>query len=540
MDPPSLSDPDIGDLGSLDSIPLPVSIDPPPARSTSPPLPPRKNALGLPPTYLAHLRALLHQWLEQQTREENLSITTNQDKPVRLWEDQRLAQIEEAIWTGAVIPGDITESRKRLLQLDWQLWAPGSAKRKRIWRERCAKLKGHIKNKGDKSDKGETTKGKKRSQSIHQDDSTRGRLFAPSPMQSASLTTTPSRTSTRPASVISADQKVRRDESRSPMNASPTRGGIEAEDPEEKQRQFNRLVMNLKGYEKLSMASKDEWELLSGMYSILARLTLDDLHLPMLNDRELPGAFPQSAHLREPSLPVQPPAPPPKMTSFGPALADDDLVKPLFCVHFPAPSTSTVHLRRQSSFGHQSRDSIGSANGRWWTGSNSGRRWSGVGPSFGQDDEQDVEVEFIEGRFVLPMTTSTPLLPKSGRKPSLRRKGTTDSTGTATATGTSLESSDDNDAASSTWSGTQRGASGMNLKRDLSLIVSGSEDDIPREEAELGRVCLVGGTVLIRGIHRDEEREAIQSILRVLVSGKTIFRITLTKALQRTVDDNGT
>jgi len=74
----------------------------------------------------------------------------------------------------------------------------------------------------------------------------------------------------------------------------------------------------------------------------------------------------------------------------------------------------------------------------------------------------------------------------------------------------------------------------------LSLIVSGSEDDIPREEAGLGRVCIVDGTVLIRGIHRDEEREAIQSILRVLVSGKTIFRITLTKALQRTVDDNGT
>ena len=55
----------------------------------------------------------------------------------------------------------------------------------------------------------------------------------------------------------------------------------------------------------------------------------------------------------------------PRMT-----IADDDLVKPLFCLHFPvAPSgasTSTVHLRRRSSLGHGSNpDSIGTLDGAY-------------------------------------------------------------------------------------------------------------------------------------------------------------------------------
>ena len=253
MEVPGLSDPDIGDLGSLSQATFAVSIDPPPARSTSPPLPPRENALGLPPTYLTHLRALLHQWLEQQTREDDLNTGHT---PARLWDDQRLAHIEEAIWSGAVIPGGSREdARTRLLQLDWQAWAPGSARRKTVWREHRAKVVAESKARRDKADKGDTAKGKKA-----QEDAARGRLFAPTPV-SATLTT-PQKSPTRPASVASGGQQSRRDGSRSPMNASPSR--LAAEEPEDSQREFNRLITGFKGYKRLSIAPTDEWEVLAG------------------------------------------------------------------------------------------------------------------------------------------------------------------------------------------------------------------------------------------------------------------------------------
>jgi 1-phosphatidylinositol-3-phosphate 5-kinase len=58
----------------------------------------------------------------------------------------------------------------------------------------------------------------------------------------------------------------------------------------------------------------------------------------------------------------------------------------------------------------------------------------------------------------------------------------------------------------------------MTLDQPLSVIASGAEDDVPRQELVSGKVCIVGGTVIIRGIRRGIERQAIHRVLQVLVS----------------------
>ena len=131
--------------------------------------------------------------------------------------------------------------------------------------------------------------------------------------------------------------------------------------------------------------------------------------------------------------------------------------------------------------------------------------------AFGKDIEQDVEVEFDEGKYALPTTTSTPQSPRR-RRPSFRRKGTAETADTATITTSSATSDDET---SSTWSGTQKG-SVMAQDRALSVLVAGGEDDVLKDQA--ATTCLVGGTIVIRGVQREEERQAIQAVFRVLVS----------------------
>lgn len=206
-----------------------------------------------------------------------------------------------------------------------------------------------------------------------------------------------------------------------------------------------------------------------------------------------------------------------------PFIGVDDLVKPLFCVHFAAPlsnaSTSTLHLRRQSSLGSSSirADSTGSDGGKWWNGSGSGRRWSGIGLGISKEIEENVSVEFTEGRFALPSIARASTSPRR-RRPSLRTKGRSASSSTATPSGTeqSNGSADEEDAddASSSWSGTQR-ASAFRA-RAMNLFIGDDQDDLPLES--VSDIVLVGGTVQIRGIHRESERSALQKILAVLVS----------------------
>lgn len=204
-------------------------------------------------------------------------------------------------------------------------------------------------------------------------------------------------------------------------------------------------------------------------------------------------------------------------------------MKPLFCVHFPAPptaaSTSTVHLRRQSSLGSSSMngDSVGSNGGKWWNGSGSGRRWSGIGLGLGREVEEDVSVEFLEGRFALPSSTTASISPRRRRSSvKKKRRSTLEGAATPSSAATSDDSADDdNDDASSSWSGTQRPGSSLPRSRALSLFLSGASDDIPLSDTS--KVVLVGGTVVLRGLRQHAEREAVQKILSVLVRRSKVF-----------------
>ena len=225
-------------------------------------------------------------------------------------------------------------------------------------------------------------------------------------------------------------------------------------------------------------------------------------------------------------MPEAPPLPP-KHPPPGLHIATDDLVKPLFCVHFPASpsgaSTSTVHLRRKSSLGHGSNpDSVSSVSANWWSAGGSGRRWSGIGLGMARDlDEQDVEVDFVEGQFALPTSAAAPMSPnRIGRKTSQRRRQRSEVTDSASTAITSADTSDTDgdDDHSSTWSGTQRAGSFVNRHTSWSSFIGGSEDDIPRSQVLEGKVCVVGGTMVIRGVRSDEERHAVQKVLQLVVS----------------------
>lgn len=248
MEIPDLPSPDLGDLGSI-SLHAPLPLDPLPARSSSPPLPPRKNALGLPPTYLNHLRALLHQWLEQQRAADDPLPGSREPSP--LWSETRLAAIEQAVWQGAVIP-DKAGGKKRLLDSEWTEWAPGSLRRKKAWKEAQATITVESKKKSSRA-------------SSMNDDKARGKLSLP-PM--SAVTSTP-KSSTRPPSIASTDKPPRED-TRSPL---PLSGKESDEDAEEKLAAYLRYLASLRGYQRLVSPLKEEWEVLEGKDRILLRVT---------------------------------------------------------------------------------------------------------------------------------------------------------------------------------------------------------------------------------------------------------------------------
>jgi len=264
MDIPDLTAPDIGDTGSTPPLPPHALYDPLPLRCSSPPLPPRKNALGLPPTYLAHLRALLHQWLTQQTTPNCLPSTgVRPESSERLWTDQRIQAIEKAIWHGTIIPGDKAEGKKRLLDLGWVDWALGAARRKRIWREGLPLS--DLNSRGKDKSATDTVRAKRHAPSSHED-GTRGNLSAPTTsVSSLSAAATPQRVSSRPPSVASTERSQRGDGTRSPFGASPSIIEREDEDPERRERDLLRTLMSLRGFQRLSSQAKDEWEVLGGL-----------------------------------------------------------------------------------------------------------------------------------------------------------------------------------------------------------------------------------------------------------------------------------
>ncbi|WWC86358.1 uncharacterized protein L201_001232 [Kwoniella dendrophila CBS 6074] len=543
----------------------PLPRDPYPARSPSPPLPPSKNASGLPPTYLKHLKRLLHQWLEQQERvNENSGLYGRRMREEtlereRLWSVETVQVIEKAIWEGAVIPRNNNEYGKKgknLLELDWTEWSKGSSKRKALWKEQ-QEQKRHTQNPQNngvgENAKTYTTNGKSsRKGSIAETDPFgKGRLTIPgSPLPTLFTSSTSSQSICRPASVASSSKSNERTPEPQTLNLliQVDQGSENSGDEEDEQlRNWCRIISSLKGFEQFKLPKRDEWEVVEDNFPKYGTI-----------QRDVPGAFPQSSQFdyrsstdmlnltasssrtRFSDLGLPTPISLPDQPQI-----DSELLKPVFCLHFPSQftndgaSSSTLHLKRNDSLGKRSVSSIGSNgdNKRWWNGS--GGRWSEmtIGPKTESRPHLKVEAEFIEGQYALPSSKS---LKNTWKQSTLtrskkQRKSVMNSFKNSPESAASIISHSESEADesalddteegnSSVWSGTQRG-SGKAHADSLSMIIAGSEDDVPRQSAEEGKVGIVGGTILLRGLDNMEERLAIQRILQLLIY--TIQSMTL-------------
>jgi 1-phosphatidylinositol-3-phosphate 5-kinase len=141
------------------------------------------------------------------------------------------------------------------------------------------------------------------------------------------------------------------------------------------------------------------------------------------------------------------------------------------------------------------------------------------------DLSEEIVIEYNSQRFALPSPG-----------PSLSSKrtdnGRSDSETDVTTGDSGLEESSETESADSCFqSGTQRTERGF-AERPLSLLIGGAVDDIPRGELWQGRNAVVGGTIIIRGLSREEDREAIQKILALLVSTFSLLDATRLSTLQ--------
>ncbi|WVQ77095.1 hypothetical protein IAR50_006778 [Cryptococcus sp. DSM 104548] len=528
-----------------------------PPRSTSPPLSPRRNLYGLPPTYLQHLRALLHQWLEQQEAE-------GAPDGGKMWSEERLKRVEKAIWEGAVLTAPAKDSRRErgILEQDWGGWVKGCVTRIRGWKEDMEEKRKQIweeeRAKEAQAEKESKAKGKT-SRKASASESDRNGLSIPKQFFPASTLSTPSKQSTRASSVASV-------EGRSPHNISPlTRSERhtakkQAEEALEQQNleDWCRVIRSLKGFQRFTAPKREDWE------------NIDADFIPKGTVHEIPGAFPQSGHEYRHSIDI-PSSVRSRQSRFfdlglptnvtakaDPEVEGFEMLKPVFCLHVPferaegrrregSTSQTTIRLRRDHSISGRSTMSIGSTKAKSWF-AGSGSKWSDLLSDKSQlDDEDDwgnIEVDFVEGKFALPSSTlGSPHSSVRRRRSSLpsaspRRRSifstletvpaslstTSSSSASQSQASTSETDSDsDSDDSWSVQSSTQQGHESN--EAPYNAIIGGEEDDVPKEAVEQGKIGLVGGTIVIRGIRRDEEKMALAKVLKALVY--TIATMTL-------------
>ena len=102
---------------------------------------PRKNAQALPPTYLAHLSALLTQFLSQQVHKPDPTSLATQREDRPLWDANAVSKLHQAIWAGAMLsaasPGQGDEEGSMgLLGCDWETWLQGAVNRRKAGKHR--------------------------------------------------------------------------------------------------------------------------------------------------------------------------------------------------------------------------------------------------------------------------------------------------------------------------------------------------------------------------------------------------------------------
>lgn len=123
--------------------------------------------------------------------------------------------------------------------------------------------------------------------------------------------------------------------------------------------------------------------------------------------------------------------------------------------------------------------------------------------------DDPLQVGFVSGQYALPDSTEESV---DGQQRSTR--GSTSRTKDGPISGAE---SHDSDTASTVSSLTQRADSRFRPKAK-SYIIGGGFDDIPRSAVSDKRFRVVGGTIVVKGISREDEQLAVQRVLQVLVS----------------------
>lgn len=219
----------------------------------STPLPPRKNAQGLPPTHLHHLRSLIHQFLSQQLAppDEGLPGPSNihrvPDRP--LWTPERLAEIEQAVWKIVVKDGE--NGKDSLLGCDWGEWATGSRLRKKAWEREQSLLErdGHIGQDADHTLDHQSKPGL----------ASRLPMAGLLPSALGSATSTPMKGQRSPSVASSIHSATRTG------TPNPIKEQTHSDDPEYSDSElveWSNLIKGLKGYLPMVVSGQEKWEML--------------------------------------------------------------------------------------------------------------------------------------------------------------------------------------------------------------------------------------------------------------------------------------
>lgn len=491
-----------------------------PEHNSRPPRPPPKNAQTLPPTYLAHLSALLRQFLSQQLHTSGPSPNSAQREDRPIWDPGAVAKLHQAVWEGGMLHQGATagtygveDGKAGLLGCDWDSWLEGAVRRRQAAKAR-RELE-FLPTTPAVCDLGRRGGG----------------------LQSGSAT--PSRNGTRESSVVSKQ----RDGASSIHHASET--GNAATSGTHAMDDFCAILRSLPGF--VAFGGQEGWDLVAGeprpMHKTRSIKLISDTSPARTPIRDLPGAFPQMSSAWSPHASTSRTL----TKAEEPAVPLPDQLLIALCVQFvpssPAmtmqSSASTMRTARESSNDPTTLSTIlsppqlthslsgmfsGKSNAQSHPGQapvesppslgdrqGSGGKSSGLGLNWWTSKwsegskGQKVEIEFVPGRFALPRGHAR----SSSRTRNCAELDDEDGV---------VEGESDSDSDASDWSGTQRAH-----KRDapLKVLLSGIEPDL-----QLGDdVGIVGGTFVIKGIRAEEEREALIRVLKgtVSVAQKEVF-----------------
>lgn len=239
-----------------------------PPRPDPIPLPPRKNASGLPPSYELHFKRLLAQFIAQQVRPAVDGLPGSPAKPKDgaaspLWTEQAGQGLAQTLWDDLVQPHG-RDGRVGLLSLDWGRWVIEGRKRRARLRDRPQAV-------------GSSPITAPTSTTAPEEPHKTARRPSITPPNALDIYTapaaTPQKTPTRPssaASSLSMSEERQNRLSESPvvitkgLSGSPQEQHHLEEMVSRERLGYLKLLRGLRGYAPMTERPADEWEMLNG------------------------------------------------------------------------------------------------------------------------------------------------------------------------------------------------------------------------------------------------------------------------------------